>query len=102
MELHALISADYTKLLDQLSNTIEELCSVIDELAYTRSQELDAASLAWNGILEDSIQKRDRAAKYAAASITSDIYKLEASRDALIERKYFIIRLLDDHRQGLR
>ena len=98
MDLRTLVVASHSKLLDDLASTVEELCAVIDEISYVRAQELEAASLAWNGDPSDSIQKKDRAAKYAAAAITTELYKLEATRDALIERKFFVIRLLDDQR----
>lgn len=102
MDLHLLPSCEYPALLDDLCHTVEQLIAVIDELAFTRAQELSIASLSWNGVGEDSIQKKDRAAKYSSAGITEQIYRLEGQRDALIERKFFTIRLLDDHRQGLR
>jgi len=95
VELHTLIGAPHSKLLDELSRTVEELCAVIDELAFTKSEELRTAALAWTGEPGDSVQKKDRAAKYRSATTTMELYHLEGKRDALIERKFFIIRLLD-------
>ncbi len=96
------LDCGYVKLLDELAGIVTTLESVLEEIGFVKSQELSVAELAWTNTPDDSTQKKDRAAKYAAASITCELYRLEAQRDSLIETKFFLIRLLDDHRHGLR
>lgn len=100
VELLNLVAASPSKLLDDLASTVQELCAVMDEIAMTRAAELQTQNLAWNGQPDDNIQKKDRHAKYATTHLTIEVIKLEATRDALTERKYFIIRLLDRHHHG--
>lgn len=96
MKLSELIPLPYSVLLHQLAATVEELSAVIDQIGFLRAQELEAQATAWNGGgPEDTITKRDRNAKYYSRTITNEIHMAEATRDALTERKWFIVRLLD-------
>lgn len=98
MKLSDLLQASPGVLFAQLATCIEELSQVIEQLGFLREQELSVQRLAWNGVPEDNVTRRDRAAKYACVEITGEIYRLQAARDALVERKFFILAVIGrDH-----
>lgn len=79
--------------LEEAVHNIGELKS---QIAFLRGQELDAEMTAYLSSAETSLEARKRAGKYASATFTKEIWKLEAELDSTIEWKFYLLRKLDD------
>jgi hypothetical protein len=78
-----------------LSRVVYDLASTYEELSFLRPQELSSKRLSWETDTESSIQARDRAASYSAASVTGQILEAEANLSRYKEERAFIERLID-------
>lgn len=78
-----------------LSWVVFDLCHVLDQIGFLRSQELEAKKTAWLATPELSTQARGQHANYAASTITAELVQREAERDRLNAERNLIERLLD-------
>ncbi|HXA31486.1 MAG TPA: hypothetical protein VNV87_04435 [Acidimicrobiales bacterium] len=83
------------KLLLRLSEIIEALSSLYAELGYTRAAEFQRKADEWANPRESSVTGRSESARYSAPTETTSLIELECREKALIEEKFFLIRLLD-------
>jgi hypothetical protein len=76
-----------------LYELVELIAKLHVDLAFVRSQELDAEMTGYLTCDEPSQEAKKRAGKYAAATFTKEVWKLEAELAAAIERKFYLIRM---------
>lgn len=76
-----------------LEQIVSNICVLHEQLAFVRSQELDAEMTGYLTCDEPSQEAKKRAGRYAAATFTKEVWKLEAELSAAIERKFYLIRM---------
>lgn len=76
-----------------LDDIVLNICNLHEQIAFVRGQELNAEMTAYLSCMEPSLEARKRAGKYAAVVYTTELWKLEAELQSLIEKKFYLLRL---------
>jgi hypothetical protein len=95
MEIREYYTLSTQQLLELLCSVVHELSDLYESVGFLQSQELEQKRLTWANDADASIQARDRAASYSAATITSELYKVEANLRALTLERQLVERLID-------
>lgn len=83
------------QLLERLGDISQEIANLHDEIAFTKSTELQTKQQAWGESTETSVTGRERVASFHAVNQTISVLDLEARLHARTEEKYYLIRVLD-------
>jgi hypothetical protein len=82
-------------LYTRLADVTAELVSLHDEIAMAESQVLQEKSSAYTHSIAETDAARRREADAASVHIQDSVITMKGQRDALVEEKFFLIRLIE-------
>jgi hypothetical protein len=95
MAFNDYLSYDAGKLLYKLGEVMQDIASLIEEIAYVKTSEMQAKAQAYQNSMENTVSGREREAVHNAIALSTSVVDLEARLKAKEEEKWWIVRIFE-------